>query len=167
VPEAGDACESKATTASELHQTILKQLNREVCAMNENVKLNLMAFGFIALLFAFAIPSRAQSGPQTDKNSNAGQKSTDRDHPKESTSSQLGHGGKEIGRGVALGSADLGQGVAGGAGNLATGHPIDAGSSVAKGTVGFGKHAGVGAAKGTFKIGKGIGGLFKKLLRKS
>lgn len=132
--------------------------------MNENIKLNLMVFGFLALLFAIAMPSKAQSDQQNNKNSKADQKSTYGDRKADSASSQLGHGGKDIGMGAARGSADLGKGVAGGAGNLATGHPIDAASSVGQGAVGFGKNVSVGAARGTYKIGRGVGGLLKKLV---
>ena len=39
--------------------------------------------------------------------------------------------------------------------------------TVGKGATGFGKNVGVGTGKGAGKIGKGIGGEFKKLGRKS
>ena len=80
---------------------------------------------------------------------------------------EIASGGGDVGKGAAKGAADLGKGAAGGAGNLATGNLAGAGTSAGKGTVGFGKSVAVGSGKGTAKIGKGLGGEFKKVARKS
>ncbi len=119
----------------------------------------------LVLALTFALTGLSQSN--ADRDSSADPKTTRQTNTNSGPAKQMGHGGEDIGKGVAKGSADLGKGVAGGVGNLATGHGVGAATSVGKGATGFGKNVGVGTGKGAGKIGKGIGGEFKKLGRKS
>jgi hypothetical protein len=57
----------------------------------------------------------------------------------------------------------LAKGTAKGAADLVTLHPLQAGASVGKGAVVAGKDVGVGTAKGTGRIAKGLGKALKKL----
>ena len=75
---------------------------------------------------------------------------------------QMGKGGEDIGMGVARGTGDLAKGTAGGVVSLAHGNFGGAGASLGRGALGMGKDVTVGSAKGFTKIGKGIGGEFRK-----
>lgn len=76
---------------------------------------------------------------------------------------EIGRGGADIGKGVARGTGDLAKGTAGGVNHLAHGDVGSAGASVGRGVGGMSKHVGVATVKGVGKIGKGVGGEFKKL----
>jgi hypothetical protein len=119
----------------------------------------------ISLLLLLAATGFGQSSATQAKTEATGAAQPTKKHNGPGT--ELGQGGKDIGKGAAKGSADLAKGTAGGAGELVTGHPASAAVSTGKGAVGFGKNVSVGTGKGTVKIGKGLGGAFKKLGRKS
>jgi hypothetical protein len=76
---------------------------------------------------------------------------------------EIGSGAGHIGTGVAKGAGDAAKGAAKGAGDLVTLLPVDAATSVGKGAVGATKDVSVGTAKGTGKMAKGIGRVFKSL----
>ena len=76
---------------------------------------------------------------------------------------QIGRGGEDIGKGVAKGTGALAKGTAGSVAGLAHGNFAGAGASLGRGAVGMGKEVTVGSAKGVAKIGKGLGGEFKKI----
>ncbi len=80
---------------------------------------------------------------------------------------QMGRGGEDIGLGVAKGTGELAKGTAGGVASLAHGNFGGAGASLGRGAFGMGKNVTVGSAKGFTKIGKGIGGEFRKHGHKS
>ena len=75
----------------------------------------------------------------------------------------MGAGAGTIGLGVAKGAGAAAKGTARGAVDLVTLHPINAATSVGKGAATAGKDVTVGTVKGTGKIGKGVGRVFKKL----
>lgn len=129
-----------------------------------SMRISLNLISCLALMLSFELPgvSQSSSGQDTPTTESSVQQKKQSGGP----GREMARGGEDIGKGAAKGSVDLGKGVAGGAINLVSGHPIDAGTSVGKGAVGFGRHAGVGAGKGIYKIGKGIGGAFKKLGKK-
>ena len=79
---------------------------------------------------------------------------------------EIGRGGADIGKGVAQGTADIARGTADGVGSLAHGSLGGAGASFGRGVVGMGKAVTVGSAKGVGRIGKGLGGEFRKIGRR-
>ena len=87
-----------------------------------------------------------------------------RSHEQPGPARQISSGVGTIGLGAARGAGHLALGTAKGVGKLATLHPADAGLSVARGAGAAGKDVTVGTAKGTARIGKGIGREFKKVL---
>ncbi|MFZ0963749.1 MAG: hypothetical protein WAO35_23025 [Terriglobia bacterium] len=121
--------------------------------------------GFLVFTIAFSVYGWSQSNaspapaqapkttPQVKKQTTPGR--------------EMGRGGEDIGKGVAKGTADLVKGTAGGVGNLARGNVGSAGASFGKGVGSMGKNVTVGTVKGAAKIGKGLGGEFKKLGKKS
>ena len=118
-----------------------------------------------AVAMAFAVCGWSQSSTdqkpaETHKASHSAKKTT-------GPGMEMGKGSGDIGKGVAKGTGDLAKGTAGSVGNLAHGNVGGAGVSLGKGAVGFGKNTAVGTTKGVGKIGKGLGGEFKKLDGKS
>jgi hypothetical protein len=81
-----------------------------------------------------------------------------------SAAREIGNGAANLGTGAAKGAGHLAIGTAKGVGQLATLHPIDAGASLGKGAVSAGKDVTTGTAKGTFKVTRGIGKAFRKIL---
>ena len=118
-----------------------------------------------AVALAFTVCGWSQSGTdqkqaETHKVSHSAKKTT-------GPGKEMGKGGEAIGKGVTKGTGDLAKGTAGSVGDLAHGNVAGAGASLGKGAAGFGKNTAEGTAKGVDKIGKGIGGEFKKLDGKS
>jgi len=118
-----------------------------------------------AMAMAFAVCGWSQSSPdqkppEKHKASHSAKKTT-------GPGKEMGKGSADMGKGVAKGTGDLAKGTAGSVGNLAHGNVAGAGASLGKGAAGFGKNTAVGTTKGVGKIGKGLGGEFKKLDGKS
>ncbi len=124
--------------------------------------------GCIFLGLMYALSAGAQSSTEQDTKTSrktvSQQHQKDKDKPKPGPARQIGNGAGDIGSGAARGAGDLAKGTAKSAANLATLHPIDAASSLGRGGAAAGKNVTVGVAKGTGKIGKGIGRAFKKIL---
>jgi len=113
---------------------------------------------WLAALLSF--PAWAQSG--SDQNPGTDQHQQNRKHER-GPAREIGAG---AGTAVAGGAKAVGaaaKGTAKGVGDLVTLHPIDAATSVGKGAAYAGKDVTVGAVKGTGKVAKGIGGVFKKI----
>ena len=108
-----------------------------------------------SISFALAFTAWSQSNPETNP--------TTAEKREPGAGREIGAGAGTIGTGAAKGTWAAAKGTAKGAADLVTLHPIDAGASVGKGAATAGKDVTVGAAKGTGKIGKGIGRVFKKL----
>jgi len=122
-------------------------------------------FCLFAVVLAFAVCGWSQSSTDqkpadTHKASHSAKKTT-------APGKEMGKGGGDVGKGVAKGTGDLAKGTAGSVGNLAHGNVAGAGASLGKGAAGLGKETAVGTTKGVAKIGKGLGGEFKKLDHKS
>ncbi|MGD0128075.1 MAG: hypothetical protein ABSF46_22160 [Terriglobia bacterium] len=129
------------------------------------MKRGFRAYCLIAVALAFAVCGWSQSSPdqkpaEKHKASHSAKKTT-------GPGKEMGKGSADIGKGVGKGTGDLAKGTAGSVGNLAHGNVAGAGASLGKGAVGFGKNTAVGTTKGVGKIGKGLGGEFKKLDGKS
>jgi hypothetical protein len=129
------------------------------------MKCGFQVFCLFAVALAFAVCGWSQSGTdqkpaETHKTSHSAKKTT-------GPGKEMGKGSADIGKGVAKGTGDLAKGAAGSVGDLAHGNVGGAGASLGKGAVGFGKNTAEGTAKGVDKIGKGLGGEFKKLDGKS
>jgi hypothetical protein len=76
---------------------------------------------------------------------------------------QIASGAGDIAAGPVKGAGSVAKGTAKGAGDVVTLHPIKGAESVTKGAAGAGKDVTVGAAKGTGKVVKGVGKVFKKV----
>ncbi len=124
-------------------------------------------------LLAFAVVIVITFPPGVWSQSNTETKAVDTQqsaHPPQKTNGpgkEMGKGGEDIGKGVAKGTGDLAKGTAGSVANLAHGNASGAGASFGKGAYGLGKNVTVGTGKGLGKLGKGIGGEFRKLGGKS
>jgi len=75
----------------------------------------------------------------------------------------IGSGAGNIGTGAAKGAGDAAKGASKGAVDLVTLHPINAATAVGKGAASTGKDVTVGTAKGTGKIARCVGKVFKKI----
>jgi hypothetical protein len=110
----------------------------------------------IALALLLVVPGFTQSNSASTANSKKQKKTPGAAH-------EIGNGAGNIAGGAAKGAGSLAKGTGKGAVDLVTLHPIDAGTSVAKGAVGAGKNVSVGTVKGTGKVAKGIGKAVKHL----
>jgi hypothetical protein len=120
---------------------------------------------FLTVTCSFGVLGWSQSSPATT--SADPQKTAHEDKQKTGPGKEMGKGGEDIGKGAAKGTGELAKGTAGAVGNLAQGNVGSAGVSLGKGAAGMAKNVAVGTGKGVGKIGKGIGGEFKKLGAKS
>jgi hypothetical protein len=129
------------------------------------MKPRLGVYCLFAVILAFALCGWGQSS--VDQQGGDKHKTAHSEKKTTGPGKEMAKGGADIGKGVAKGTGDLAKGTAGSVGNLAHGNVAGAGASLGKGAVGFGKNTTEGTAKGVDKIGKGIGGEFKKLGGKS
>src|SRR5579864_3516240 len=114
--------------------------------------------GSISTGFLLTFSAWGQSNPDT----NATRQWKEEKH-QAGAAREIGAGAGAIGTGAAKGTGAAAKETAKGAADLVTLHPINAGVSVGKGAATAGKDVSVGAAKGTGKVAKGIGRVFKKL----
>jgi hypothetical protein len=115
--------------------------------------------GPISTVFVLAFSAWSQSNPDTIPTSQSPKE--EKREPR--AAREMGAGAGAIGTGAAKEAGTAAKGKAKGAADLVTLHPIDTGASVGKGAATAAKDVTVGAAKGTGKITKGIGRVFKKL----
>jgi hypothetical protein len=113
----------------------------------------------ISIGFALAFTAWSQSDPATNPTT-----ASKEEKREPGAAREIGAGAGAIGTGAAKGTWAAAKGTAKGAADLVTLHPIEAGASIGKGAATAGKDVTVGTAKGTGKISKGIGRVFKKLL---
>ncbi len=119
--------------------------------------------GFLLIFAAMAWGQSSGSPSAPTKATDASSVDASTPASNEGAGREIGRGGEDIGKGVAQGTADLARGTAGGIGSLAHGRVGSAVGDVGKGVGETSKTVAVGTAKGAVKIGKGIGGEFRKL----
>jgi hypothetical protein len=113
--------------------------------------------GAMLAFAAWAQQSTDENGPPPQT------KAEKQKHKSPGAAHDVGSGAGNIGTGVAKGAGDAAKGAGKGAVDLVTLHPIDAAGSVGKGAVDTGKDVTVGTAKGTGKMVRGVGKVFKKI----
>jgi len=156
------------TSGAMLHHTLGTDLygaGRRHTQRSKTMRSGLRVMCFLAGTLAFGLYGWTQSS--TNPTSADAQKTTSQVKKKTAPGKEIGKGGEAIGKGVAKGTGNLAKGTAGSVGNLARGNVGGAGASLGKGVGGMGKNVAVSTGKGAFKIGKGLGGEFKKLGKRS
>jgi hypothetical protein len=119
-----------------------------------------MKTAFMVALFCCSSFAFAQTSGDSSSTENQHKVSG---HKSPSAKHDIGSGAGDVGKGVGKGAGSAAKGAGKGAADLVTLHPIDAATDLGKGAVGTGKNVGVGAAKGTGKIVRGTGKVFKHI----
>ena len=112
-----------------------------------------LVIGVASLAFGQSDPQQSPAAEQTNHN----QKS------KPGAGREIASGAGSVGTGSAKAAGNVAKGGGKAAADLVTLHPIDAAGAAGKGAAEAGKDVTVGTVRGTGKVAKGIGGIFKKI----
>ena len=117
----------------------------------------------LTVFFVSALAIQSLASAQTDRESTQNRITGSETTHSPGAAREIGGGAGTIGLGAAKGVGHVAEGTARGAVDIVTLHPIKGTTNIAKGAVEGGKDVTVGAAKGTGKIGKGVGKTFKRI----